>query len=86
MFGHHTDIVSGVLMALLLAALFGVGWLFYWGINETNGWAVAGSSVLFFPIFFMTGACAASFGDSDPEKKIESELQECMKKCGAQQS
>jgi hypothetical protein len=61
-------------------------YLFYWGINAGNVWAALGSFPLFIPVFFLSIAIASSFFESDPETKIENELQECMKKHGIQQT
>lgn len=75
------DIAAGVYLALCLAATGGVLFGLIHGISEGIHALIWPMFVLMWPVVFLTiGVIATEFGEKDPEKKVEAELQECMKK------
>lgn len=77
----EADSAAGVLLVLCLAATGGVLYGFIQGIVEGIHALVWPMFVLVWPVVAVTiGVIATEFGEKDPEKKVEAELQECMKK------
>jgi len=67
-------------LVISLAAMGGVLFGLIHGMTEGSHALTWPMFVLIWPVTFLTIGSIASFQESDPEKQVEKELQECMKK------